>query len=66
MTPKCTGSMPKAVTTGRKIGVVMMISGLMSMKVPSTKRMMLIIRRMTSGFSEMVPMRSTVACATRR
>ena len=30
MAPNCTGSMPKAVTTGRKIGVVMMISGAMS------------------------------------
>ena len=26
MTPKCTGSTPKACATGRKIGVVMMIS----------------------------------------
>ena len=46
MTPKCTGSMPNFITTGRKIGVVMMISGAMSMKVPRTRSTMLIISRM--------------------
>ena len=38
MMPKCTGSTPKALATGRKIGVQMMISGARSMNVPSTSR----------------------------
>ena len=53
MMPKCTGSTPKALATGRKIGVVMMISGDMSMKVPRISSTMLIRSRMTSGLSEM-------------
>ncbi len=40
--PNCTGSMPSALTTGRKIGVPIMISGAMSMNVPSTSRVTLI------------------------
>ena len=36
MTPKCTGSMPNALATGRKIGVQMMIIGARSMNVPMT------------------------------
>ena len=36
MTPNCSGLTPNAVATGRKIGVQMMISGAMSMNVPST------------------------------
>ena len=66
MTPKCTGSIPKFTTTGRKIGVVMMMSGAMSMKVPSTSRTMLIIRRMVRGSWLIAPIRSTVICATLR
>ena len=66
MTPKCTGSMPKALTTGRKIGVQMMIIGAMSMKVPSTSRMTLISSRMMIGLSEIAPMAATVICGTCR
>ncbi|MND02906.1 hypothetical protein D3C83_224740 [compost metagenome] len=38
MTPNCSGLTPNAVATGRKIGVQMMISGAMSMNVPSTSK----------------------------
>jgi hypothetical protein len=43
---------PEGRATGRKIGVVITISGDMSMKVPSTSRTRLIISRMTIGLSE--------------
>jgi len=35
--PKCTGSTPKEVTTGSRVGV--RISGAMSISVPSTSNM---------------------------
>ena len=37
-TPKCTGSTPSGVTTGNRIGVMIVISGAMSIKQPSTSR----------------------------
>ena len=43
MTPKCTGSTPTAVTTGSKIGVIMVISGAMSIKQPSRSSSALMI-----------------------
>ena len=46
--------------------MVMMISGAMSMKVPSTRRTTLIIRRMVRGFWLIAPIMSTVICATLR
>ena len=48
-TPKCTGSMPMAglVTTGRRIGVIIVISGAISMKQPSRSSSTLIISSRT-------------------
>lgn len=42
--PKCTGSIPRAVTTGRKIGVKMSTAGVKSIKTPTTNSIMFIIR----------------------
>lgn len=50
--PNWTGSMPASMAMGRKIGVVMITRGAMSMKVPSTSRMTLIINRVTIGLSD--------------
>ncbi len=66
MTPKCTGSTPKAVATGRKIGVVMTISGDMSMNVPRIRRTMLIISRITMGLLDTLCRISTSCVGTRR
>ena len=43
--PKCTGSMPRVLTTGSRMGVRMRISGAMSISVPSTSSSTLIISR---------------------
>ncbi|MNT95060.1 hypothetical protein D3C72_2368670 [compost metagenome] len=40
--PKCSALMPSAVTSGSRIGVRMMIAAIVSMKVPTTRRMTLI------------------------
>ena len=45
--PKCVGSIPKAVTTGRKIGVKINTAGVASIKTPTAKRIKLIIKRIT-------------------
>ena len=50
--PKCTGSMPRSPTTGRKIGVKIRSAGVMSMKVPISSRVMLIASRIISGLSD--------------
>ncbi|MNG22306.1 hypothetical protein D3C84_1067760 [compost metagenome] len=66
MTPNWTGSTPNALATGRKIGVQMMISGAMSMKVPSTSRMTLISSRIRIGLSVRVCSRLTIIDGTCR
>lgn len=56
--PKWTGSIPSAVTTGRKIGVNINTAGDMSMNVPITNRVRLMIRKITIGllkFSSIKP-----------
>ena len=62
--PNCTGSIPSALTTGRKIGVPIMISGAMSMKVPSTSRMTLISSKVMIGSSVIPRMKATVCAGT--
>lgn len=47
MIPKWMVFMPSAVHTGRKIGVKIRHAGVISMKVPTTNKIMLIINRMT-------------------
>ncbi len=66
ITPKCTGSTPKLDTIGRKIGVVMMISGPMSMKVPSSSSSTLISSSTISGSLVSCPTASVRIGATRR
>gem|GEM_PF-4949298 len=66
ITPKCTGSMPKLLAIGRKMGVVMMISGPISMKVPSTSSSTLIISSTSSGSLEIAAMPSVRMMATLR
>ena len=51
MTPNCSGLTPNAVATGKKIGVQMMISGAMSMNVPSTSSTTFIASKIASGSS---------------
>ena len=59
--PKCTGSIPSATTTGRKMGVKMRMAGVMSMNVPTVSRMTLMRRKTTSGLS-MAPTPAEIAC----
>src|SRR5690625_3904064 len=47
MIPKWTGSTPSSVTTGRKIGVKIRTAGVISMNMPTTNRIRLIVRRIT-------------------
>ena len=49
MIPKCTGSIPKLVTTGKKIGVKIKTAGVMSMKVPTTNSVILINKKIAIG-----------------
>ena len=52
MIPKCILLIPIDSTTGSRIGVMMIISGAISMKHPSTIRRRLMISRMIIGLSE--------------
>ena len=64
MIPKCTGSTPTSIATGRKIGVVMTIRGAMSMKVPSASSMRLMISRVRIGLSVITPISAPIAAGT--
>lgn len=46
--PKCTGSMPRSVTTGKKIGVNIRTAGVISINVPIINRIILIANRMAN------------------
>ena len=52
MTPKWTGSMPKLMQIGRKIGVKIRIAGVMSKNMPTTSKMKFTMKKMTYLFSE--------------
>jgi len=54
MIPKCTGSSPSFMATGKKIGVKISTMGDISMKVPTMRRRTFMIRRITQGVSEML------------
>ena len=54
--PNWIGSTPSSRAIGRKIGVQIKMSAAMSMIMPSSSKITLIIRRTTQGFSEMVSM----------
>ena len=45
--PKWVGSIPKAVTIGRKIGVKISTAGVASMKIPTANKITLIINSIT-------------------
>ncbi len=49
--PKCTGSIPKVVTTGKNIGVNINTAGVMSIKVPTMSRIMLMAKKMANLLS---------------
>ena len=49
--PKWTVLIPNVCTTGSRIGVMIMMSGAISMKHPRTRRSRLMIRRRTYGLS---------------
>ena len=53
----CRGSTPIDCATGRKIGVQIRISAAMSMIMPSTSSMTLIMSRIAIGFSVMPNMK---------
>ena len=60
MIPKCSGSTPIWVTIGRKIGVKISTAGVISIKIPTSSRIMLIISIITMGFSEMASKASLI------
>lgn len=49
--PKCSGVIPSAVTTGKKIGVKIRTAGVISMKVPTNRRIRLMNRRIMNLLS---------------
>src|SRR5690625_2090159 len=49
MIPKCTGSIPNSVTRGKNIGVKINSAGVISMNVPITNKVRLIIRKTMIG-----------------
>ena len=51
MTPKCTGSTPMVCTTGRKIGVTIIMSGAISINVPKTSKQNKTIKSIKNGDS---------------
>ena len=64
MTPKWMGSMPTLVTTGRKIGVKIIRAGAMSMKVPTKRRIRLMMSRITIRLSDRFRIRELMACGS--
>ena len=64
MMPKWTGSTPTSIATGKKIGVVMTISGAMSIKVPSASSIKLMISRVRIGLSVITPISAPIAAGT--
>ena len=58
--------MPKLLTTGSRIGVIMSTSGVKSIKQPSTSRMMLISSRMTYLFVLTLSRKFVAICGTFR
>lgn len=52
MIPKCVGSIPRLTAMGRKMGVKIKTAGVMSMKVPTARRIKLIMSKMIIGLSD--------------
>ena len=61
MTPKCTGSTPKAIAKPLKIGVSITKIEVVSIMQPNTKSNIFIVNKIIAGFSEM-PMKNAVSC----
>ena len=60
--PKCTGSTPRVVTMGSRIGVMIRISGAMSIIVPSSSSRMLIISSTTYLSFEILVNTPVICC----
>ena len=58
------GCMPKLFTTGRKIGAKISTAGVISIKVPTTRKIILIIRSTTYGLDEMLSMALPMAAGS--
>ena len=56
--------MPKLFTTGRKIGAKISTAGVISIKVPTTRKIRLIIRSTTYGLEEMLSMALPMAAGS--
>ena len=56
--------MPKLFTTGRKIGAKISTAGVISIKVPTTRKIRLIIRSTTYGLDEMLSMALPIAAGS--
>ena len=66
MTPNCTGLMPQAVATGSRIGVMMTISGAISMTAPRKSSSRFIASRMMTGLSLMLSTPCVMSAGTLR
>ena len=60
MIPKCTGSTPTLVTTGKKMGVKINTAGVISMNVPINNKIRLITSKITHLLSLKVSMKSLI------
>src|SRR5690625_5211165 len=61
MMPKCNGDMPSSVTTGKKMGVKIKTAGVISIKIPTSSKITLIVSRMSTGLSLKVLSESLIA-----
>ena len=62
MIPKCTGSTPTFLTTGRRTGVSRMIWAMLSIHMPMKMRTAQTIARMTYRLSERLPIHAAISC----
>ena len=60
--PKCVGSMPNEVTTGKKIGVKINTAGVMSIKMPTISSIKLIISRIIILLSLIPNKKALMSC----
>ena len=60
--PKWTGSIPNCVTTGKKMGVKMRIAGVMSIKVPTTRSVRLISKKIKNGLLTVSSRKPVMSC----
>ena len=63
--PKCTGSIPNCVTTGKNMGVKMRMAGVMSMKVPTINSVRLMSRKIRNGLLTVSNKKPVINCGIR-